>query len=158
MRRQLSALAIGASTLVLMAARCSGDEDDGVSIGAYPQVEGEESGAGAAAPPDDVDHSADPKDAGAGSAADASRPKLGDEPKEASDDLFADPMDGANAGGGSGPKVDDETILEDQSTFEPGGSGLPNVVGPDGDSLPQVPGPDTGMPELGGDPSPDLTE
>jgi hypothetical protein len=192
MRRSLSALAVCASALLLVAARCGGDEDDGVHIGAYPKVEGEESGAGAAAPPDDVDLSADPaakssadadadaildQNGGAEKApaetaakkpdakakkTDPTKPKLDDDnaaPRDSSDDLFADPLDGANPAGGRGPTVDDNTMLDDSSTFEPGGSGLPNAVGPDGDSLPQIPGPGPSddLPDLGG-PGSDLTE
>ena len=149
MRRQLSALAICVAALVLVAARCSRDEDDGTSFGVYPKVEGEEFGAGAAVPPDDNELTQDPPPSGG---VEAAAPKAGGSAKEPADDLFADPLDGADA------KVDGNTMLDDQSTFEPGGSGLPSVVGPDGDSLPQIPGPDGDSSELGGAFNPDLTD
>lgn len=164
MRRQLYALAICASTLVLMAARCGSDADDGISIGAYPKVEGEEFGAGAAAPPEDGElndaaSAGDPKsDAGASDSTGRAPALPSDEPKEAADDLFADPLDGPSAGGVGEPRTDGATIYDDQSTFEPGGSGLPNAAGPDGESLPQVPGPNSDGSDLGVGIDPDLTE
>lgn len=119
MRRTFVALALTCASLSLVAARCSSDDDTKLKIeknGAASPPPDESSGTAHREPaPDDVRENA-----------------KGPAEKEPDDDLFRDPLDGPNPGGGEGsePRVDDETILEDSSTFDP--DSPPGEVSPDG--------------------------
>ena len=159
MRRTLIALSLAFTSLSLVAARCSSDDED-------TKLKSDARGDDAAPPPDDG-KSVEPNTIDAMPSV-----EKGDNTKSPDDELFKDPLDGAPAHGGgiddlgSSPNVDDQTILDDSSTFD--ADPQAGAVSPDGPieasppegtppSLPDDPTHD-GTSDLDGIDAPDLTQ
>lgn len=165
LRRVFSAVTLTALALSLVAARCTSDDEDEMRL--YPTP------ADSRAPADPSAQSRADTDAEAtllkpdtvrapSTGEGETVPEIGGEgapasPKDAKgpeDDLFSDPLDGANAGTPDGatsdvPMLDDSTIQEDASTFEDSGAGG------GGEALDGAPSSDD---PVDSEPMPDLTE
>ncbi len=165
LRRFFSAVTVTALALTLVAARCTSDDEEEMRL--YPTPADSRVPADPSAQRgEDTDAEAEllkPDTVRAPTTGDGETvpdiggevaPKSPQDAKGPEDDLFSDPLEGANAGTPDGatsnvPMLDDSTIQEDASTFEDSGAGG------GGEALDGAPSSDD---PADAEPMPDLTE